>query len=44
MVLAGEVMPSRHLTPFSEPDYLAAIELIRAGDVRSPIWNRRAIT
>ena len=33
MVLAGEVMPSRHLTPFIEPDYLAAIELIRAGDV-----------
>ena len=33
MVLAGEVMPSRHLTPFTEPDYLAAIELIRAGDV-----------
>ena len=30
MVLAGEVMPSRHLTPFTEPDYLAAIELIRA--------------
>jgi poly-gamma-glutamate synthesis protein (capsule biosynthesis protein) len=33
MVLAGEVMPSRHLTPFVEPDYLAGIELIRSGDV-----------
>ncbi len=33
MLLAGEVMPSRHLTPFTEPDYLAAIELIRAADV-----------
>jgi poly-gamma-glutamate synthesis protein (capsule biosynthesis protein) len=33
MVLAGEVMPSRRLTPFTEPDYVAAIELIRAGDV-----------
>jgi poly-gamma-glutamate capsule biosynthesis protein CapA/YwtB (metallophosphatase superfamily) len=33
MVFAGEVMPSRRLTPFTEPDYLAAIDLIRAGDV-----------
>jgi poly-gamma-glutamate synthesis protein (capsule biosynthesis protein) len=33
MLLAGEVMPSRRLTPFTEPDYLAAIELVRAADV-----------
>lgn len=33
MLLAGEVMPSRRLTPFDEPDYLAVIELIRAADV-----------
>ena len=33
MLLAGEVMPSRRLTPFTEPDYLAAIELIRSADV-----------
>jgi poly-gamma-glutamate capsule biosynthesis protein CapA/YwtB (metallophosphatase superfamily) len=33
MLLAGEVMPSRRLTPFTEPDYLAAIELIRNADV-----------
>jgi poly-gamma-glutamate synthesis protein (capsule biosynthesis protein) len=33
MLLAGEVMPSRRLTPFIEPDYLAAIELIRSADV-----------
>jgi len=33
MLLAGEVMPSRRLKPFTEPDYLAAIELIRAADV-----------
>src|ERR1700759_2566633 len=33
MLLAGEVMPSRRLTPFDEPDYLAAIELARAADV-----------
>ena len=33
MLLAGEVMPSRRLTPFDEPDYLAPIELTRAADV-----------
>ncbi len=33
MLMAGEVMPSRRLTPFTEPDYLAAIELARAADV-----------
>src|SRR5262249_7946150 len=33
MLLAGDVMPSRGLTPFDEPDYRALVELIRGADV-----------
>lgn len=33
MVLAGDAMPARSLTPFDEPDYLALVELIRGADV-----------
>src|SRR4051812_7856456 len=33
MLLAGDAMPSRRLTPFDEPDYLAVVELIRGADV-----------
>ncbi len=33
MLLAGDAMPSRRLTPFDEPDYLALVELLRGADV-----------
>jgi len=33
MVLAGDLMPSRALTVFKEPDYLALIDLVRSADV-----------
>jgi poly-gamma-glutamate synthesis protein (capsule biosynthesis protein) len=33
MVLAGDAMPARALTPFDEPDYLALLELLRGADV-----------
>jgi poly-gamma-glutamate synthesis protein (capsule biosynthesis protein) len=33
MVLVGDAMPSRSLRPFSEPDYLKLLALIRGADV-----------
>ena len=33
MVLAGDLMPSRALTVFKEPDYLALVDLVRSADV-----------
>lgn len=33
MLLAGDVMLSRRLTPFGEDEYLALIEILRGGDV-----------
>jgi hypothetical protein len=33
MLLAGDAMPSRRLTPFDEPDYLALVELLRSADI-----------
>ena len=33
MVLAGDLMPSRALTVFKEPDYLALIDIVRSADV-----------
>jgi len=33
MMLAGDAMPARRLTPFDEPDFLALAELFRAADV-----------
>jgi poly-gamma-glutamate synthesis protein (capsule biosynthesis protein) len=33
MLLAGDAMPSRRLTPFDEPDYLALIDLVRTADL-----------
>ena len=33
MLLAGDAMPSRRLTPFDEPDYRALIDLIRGADL-----------
>src|SRR5439155_1755588 len=33
MLLAGDAMPSRRLTPFVEPDYLALVELLRSADI-----------
>jgi poly-gamma-glutamate synthesis protein (capsule biosynthesis protein) len=33
LLLAGDAMPSRRLTPFAEPDYLALVELLRGSDL-----------
>jgi poly-gamma-glutamate capsule biosynthesis protein CapA/YwtB (metallophosphatase superfamily) len=33
LVLAGDLMPSRALTVFKEPDYLALIDLLRSADI-----------
>jgi len=33
MVLAGDAMPARALTPFDEPEYLALLALMRGADV-----------
>jgi poly-gamma-glutamate capsule biosynthesis protein CapA/YwtB (metallophosphatase superfamily) len=33
MLLAGDAMPSRRLTPFDEPDYRALVDLVRAADL-----------
>ncbi|MBI3371181.1 MAG: CapA family protein [Betaproteobacteria bacterium] len=33
MLLAGDVMPSRRLSPFNEDDYLALVEMVRGADV-----------
>lgn len=33
MVAVGDVMLTRGLTPFQEPDYLKVVELVRGGDV-----------
>ncbi len=33
MLLAGDVMPSRRLSGFDEPDYLALVEQVRGADV-----------
>jgi poly-gamma-glutamate synthesis protein (capsule biosynthesis protein) len=33
MLLAGDAMPSRRLTPFDEPDYLALVNLLRSADI-----------
>jgi poly-gamma-glutamate capsule biosynthesis protein CapA/YwtB (metallophosphatase superfamily) len=33
LVLAGDLMPSRALTVFKEPDYLALVDLLRSADI-----------
>jgi poly-gamma-glutamate capsule biosynthesis protein CapA/YwtB (metallophosphatase superfamily) len=33
VILAGDAMPSRGLTVFKEPDYLALVELLRGADI-----------
>jgi poly-gamma-glutamate capsule biosynthesis protein CapA/YwtB (metallophosphatase superfamily) len=33
MMLAGDAMPARHLSPFDEPDFLALAQLFRDADV-----------
>src|SRR5690349_8850412 len=33
MLLAGDAMPSRRLTPFNESDYLALLERVRSADI-----------
>jgi len=33
MMLAGDAMPARRLSPFDEPDYLALMELFRGADI-----------
>jgi poly-gamma-glutamate synthesis protein (capsule biosynthesis protein) len=33
MLLTGDAMPSRRLTPFDEPDYLTLVELLRSADI-----------
>ena len=33
MLLAGDAMPSRRLTPYDEADYLALVELLRGADL-----------
>lgn len=32
IVAVGDIMLTRHLTPFTEPQYLALVELVRGGD------------